>query len=67
MKNETVGVFIEYFVALKPNVCSFLVADWNEPKKAKGMNKNVVVKISHNEYKDVLLSTRCLRFSMNRI
>ena len=67
MKNETVGVFIKYFVALKPNMCFFLAADWNEPKKAKSVNKNVVAKVSHNEYKDVLLSTKCLRFSMNRI
>ena len=31
------------------------------------MNKNVVAKIRHNEYKDVLLNKKCLRDSMNRI
>ena len=31
------------------------------------MNKNVVVTISHNEYKDVLLNNKCLRHSMNRM
>ena len=31
------------------------------------MNKSVVVTISHNEYKDVLLNNKCIRHSMNRI
>ena len=31
------------------------------------MNRNVVATISHNEYKDVLLNKKCLRYSMNRI
>ena len=35
-----------------------------EYKKAKGVNKNVVAKVSLNEYKDVLLNKNC---SMNRI
>ena len=30
------------------------------------MNRNVV-RISHNEYKDVLLNNKCLRHLMNRI
>ena len=45
---------------------SFLV-DKNEHKKAKGVNRNVVATISHNEYKDVLLNKKCLRHSMNII
>ena len=36
-------------------------------KKAKGVNRNIVATISHNEYKDVLLNKKCLRHSMNRI
>ena len=36
-------------------------------KKAKGINKNFAAKISHNEYKDVLLNEKCLRYSINRI
>ena len=44
-----------------------LVDDNSEPKKTKGANKNVVAKISHNEYKDILLNKKCLRHSMNRI
>ena len=35
--------------------------------KAKGMNRNIVATISHNEYKDVLLNKKCMRHSMNRI
>ena len=46
---------------------SFLVDDNNEHKQVKGMNKNVVEKISHSEYKDGLLNRKCLRSSMNRI
>ena len=30
-------------------------------KKAKGVNKNVVTTIIHNEYKDVLLNNKCIR------
>ena len=56
MKDETGGVATEDFVGLKPKMYSFLV-DNNEDKKAKNVNKNVVAKISHNEYKDVLLKT----------
>ena len=66
MKDETGGVAIEEFVGLKPKMYSFLV-DKNEHKKAKGLNKNVVATISHNEYEDVLLKNKCLRHSMNRI
>ena len=36
-------------------------------KRAKGVNKNVVATISHNEYKDALLNNKCLRHLMNRI
>ena len=46
---------------------SYLVVDSSEHKKAKGMNKNVVATISHNEYKDILLNKKYLRHLMNRI
>ena len=39
----------------------------NEYKKAKGMNRNVVATISHNEYKNVSLNRKCLRHSVNRM
>ena len=57
LKDETGGAVIEEFVGLKPKMYSFLV-DKNEHKKVKGMDKNVVATISHNEYKDVLLSKK---------
>ena len=46
---------------------SHLVDDNSEHTKAKSVNNNVVARISHNEYKDVLLNKKCLRYSMNRI
>ena len=67
MKDETVGVAIKEFVALKPKMYSHLVDDNSEHKKAKGVNINAVAAISHNAYKDVLLSKKCLRHLMNRI
>ena len=54
IKDKTGGVAIEEFVGLKPKMYSPLV-DNNEHKKAKGVNKKVVLTISHNNYKDVLL------------
>ena len=36
-------------------------------KKQKVLNKNVDATINHNEYKDVLLSNKCIRYSVNRI
>ena len=44
-----------------------MVDDNIEHKKAKDINKNVFVTISHNEYKDVLLNKKCFRHSMNRV
>ena len=66
LKDETEGAAIEEFVGLKPKIYSFLV-DKNEHKKVKGMDKNIVATISHNEYKDVLLNKKCIRHSMNKI
>ena len=42
----------------------YLVNDNSEHEKEKGLNRNVVATISHNEYKDVLLNKKCLRHSM---
>ena len=67
MSNGMGGVAIEKFVGLKPKIYSSLVSDSSEPKNPKGVNKNLVDKISHNEYKDVLLNKKYLRHSMNRI
>ena len=44
-----------------------MVDDNCEHKKAKGVNKNVVATIIHNEYKDVLLDKKGLKHSMDKI
>ena len=66
-KYYTTGVAIKEFVELKQKIYLFLVDDSSEHKKSKGVNKNVVAPISHNECKDVLLNHICLRHSINRI
>ena len=65
MKNETAGVVIEEFVGLKSKMYSYLVNDNSEHKKVKGVNRNVVTTISHNESKDVLLNK--IEYLMNKI
>ena len=67
MKDENGGAAIEEFFGLKAKMFSFLVDGNSEHKKVKGVNRDVVATISHNEYKDVLLNNKCLRHSMNRI
>ena len=54
-------------VRLKPKMYLFLTADNSEHKKAKGMDKNVVEKTTHNEQKYALLNKKCLKHSLNRI
>ena len=49
MKDETAGVAIEAFVGLRPKMYSYSVDDNSEHKKTKGVNKKVVVTISHSE------------------
>ena len=65
IKDETSGVAIEEFVRLKPNMYSFLVGNHSEHKKTKGVNRNVVATISHNQYRNVLLNNKFLIHSMN--
>ena len=67
MKDETNGVAIKEIFGLKPEMYSFLVDDSSEHRKAKGVNKNVVATVSHDEYKNFLLSHKCSRYSINRI
>ena len=44
----------------------YLIDDNGEHKKAKGVTRNVLATISHNEYKDVLFNKNFLRFFMNK-
>ena len=62
MKDEATGVAIEELVGLKPKMYSYLVNDKSEPKKSKGVNRNIVATRSHSEYKDTLLNKKCLRY-----
>ena len=56
MKDETASAVIEEFTGLKVKMYSYLVDHNSELKKAKGVNKNVVATIIHDEYNDVLLN-----------
>ena len=67
MKDETVGVAIEEFVRLKSKMYSYLVNDNSEDEKGKVVNRNALATVSHNEYKNVLLSKKCLKHLMSRI
>ena len=67
MKDETASAVIEEFTGLKVKMYSYLVDHNSELKKAKGVNKNVVATIIHDEYNDVLLNKKCLRHSINKI
>ena len=55
IKHEMEDIAIE---GLKPKMYSILVCNYGEYKKAKDVSKNGVAKISHNEYKDVLLNEK---------
>ena len=67
MKDGTGGVAIKEFGRLKPKIYLFLVDDNSVHKKGKGVNNNVVARISHSEYNNVLFSNKRLRHSVNRI
>ena len=67
LKDEIGGFAIKEFVGLKPKMYVHFIDDSSGHKKAKGLNRNVVKTVSQNEYKNVLVSERYLRHSMNRI
>ena len=67
MIDETGGVGIKEYFGLKPKMYSFLVDHSSESKKVKDVNKNAVGKVTHSEYKDVLLNKKCLRHLKKRI
>ena len=60
MKGETCGAIIKKLAGLKPKMYSFLLEYSNEHKKCCCNN-------SHGEYRDVLLNSKCLGHSMERI
>ena len=66
-KEKTVAVDVENFFELKPKMYSFFVENSSKGKKTKGVNRNVVAPVRHNEYKYVLLNNKCMKHSINRI
>ena len=67
MKDKTGSVVLKECARLKTIMFLFLIYNNSEHKKAKGVSRSVVLTISHNKYKDVLLNNKSLRHSMNRV
>ena len=65
--NATAGVAIKEFGGLESKMHPYLVDNNSDHKKAKGIKKNVVSTMNHNEYEYVLLNMKCFRHLMNRI
>ena len=66
MKDKTCGFVIDWQVEWKPKMYRYLVDYTTEHIKSKGVIKRVVEKITHSEYKDVLLNNKCVIDSMYR-
>ena len=67
MKDEFKGKIISEFIGLKSKMYSLIAVDDEEVKKAKGVYKNVVKKIRHEEFVDVLFNKGMIRHNMKRI
>ena len=65
IKKKLLFVRLKMKLLIKAKDVLFLVGESSELKKAKGMNKNVVVAMRHNEYKNNFLNNKCLRHSKN--
>ena len=61
MKDEPAGAAIQELAWYKPKMHLYLIDENSQHKKEKGLNKKVVSRISHSEYKDVLLDKKCVR------
>ena len=66
MKDEFKGKIISEFVGLNSKMYSLIDVDNEEVRKAKGVNKNVVNKIRHKEFAEVLLNKKVIRHNMKR-
>ena len=67
IKNEIIGKIISDFVGLKSKVYSLIAVDDEEVKKGKRVNKNVVKKIRHKEFVDILFNETMIRHNIKRI
>ena len=56
IKKKLLFVRLKMKLLIKAKDVLFLVGESSELKKAKGMNKNVVVAMRHNEYKNNFLN-----------
>ena len=65
IQKKLLFVRLKMKLLIKAKDVLFLVGESSELKKAKGMNKNVVVAMRHNEYKNNFLNNNCLRHSKN--
>ena len=65
IQKKLLFVRLKMKLLIKAKDVLFLVGESSELKKAKGMNKNVVVAMRHNEYKNNFLNNKCLRHSKN--
>ena len=68
MKDEAGGKIIEEFVGLRSKLYSVKMYEGKEEKKCKGIKKSVIKKtITHQDYKDCLISGKKQMRSMNII
>ena len=65
IQKKLLFVRLKMKLLIKAKDVLFLVGESSELKKAKSINKNVVVAMSHNIYKDNFLNNKCLRHSKN--
>ena len=62
MKDELGEKIMTEYVALRPKTYSYLMDNGGSDKKAKGTKKCVIKgRLEFNDYKDCLLSNKCLR------
>ena len=67
MRDEVRGKIINEFVGLKSKMYSLVIANDRELNKTKCVNKNIVDKIRHKEYVNVLFSKGLMRHNKTRI
>ena len=67
MKDKFKGKIISEFIGLKSKMYSLIAVDGEDVKKAKGVNKNIIKKIRHEKYTDVLFNKKMIRHKMKRI
>ena len=60
MKDEFKGKIISEFIGLKSKMYSLIAVDNEEVKEAKGVNKNVIKNIRHNEFGELLFNKKMI-------